>query len=268
MNPNKLQRLLELESQTFIIPRIGRANIERTLTNKELQKIENEYVVRFKIIFTKIVTEYKNKEYLLHEARQKYGGSIHTLIKSMVSRVYFLGMTYVGKAINKPYLITIEQVDEQNIIEQTKQAEDMFWRLITKYLQVIKNRTLVFKTAAAAEEPEEDNLLLSVLTNVNLILSTIATTVLALATVAKTKQVQELQFQTLDGRSGKESIQEQRQVIVFVTSKDERVCPICTPLNGREWDIDSPYIQIPRVHTHHRCRCRLLLKINGNTISK
>lgn len=273
MNHNKLQKLLELESQSFNpipIVHIARAQIERTTTNKELQKLETEYQIRLKTIFSKIVLEYKNKEYLLFEARDKYGESIHTLIKSMVTRVYFLGMEYVGRAFNKPYLITFEKVDEQNIVSQTKEAEDMFWRLITKYLQVIKNRrTLLFKTAA---EEEEDNLLLSVLTNVKLVLNTISTAVLALATLEKTKQVESLQYQALDGRSGDEIKQEQQQeqkpMIVFATSKDERVCPICIPLEGRTWDVDSPYIQIPRVHTHHRCRCRLLLRINGKTISK
>ena len=62
----------------------------------------------------------------------------------MVSRVYFLGMEYVGRAFKKPYLITIEKVDEQHIQTQTKEAENMFWRLISRYLQVIKNRTNSF----------------------------------------------------------------------------------------------------------------------------
>jgi hypothetical protein len=129
---NKVQRLLELESQRSNTIRIAvetRKLIERTKTNKELEKLETEYLVRFKTIFTKIILEYKHKEYLLYEARNKYGESIHTLIKSMVTRVYFLGMEYVGRAINKPYIITFEKADEQKIVEQTKDAEDIFWCL-------------------------------------------------------------------------------------------------------------------------------------------
>lgn len=272
MDNKLLLQLLELESQTFNpILHIARANIERTLTNKQLEKLETEYQIRFKTIFTKIILEYKNKEYLIFEAYEKYGPSIHTLIKSMVSRVYFLGMEYVGRAIGKPYLITIEKIDEQHIQTQTKEAENMFWRLINRYLQVIKNRTLVqprLKVAAEEKKPEEENVLLSILTNVNLVLNTIAVSVLALATVEKTKQVDSLRYQSLDARNGNELIQEQKHEIVFATSKDERVCPICTPLNGRTWDINSQYIQIPRVHTHPRCRCRLLLKIGNKIISK
>jgi len=63
-----LQQLLDLESQSFITPGLiirlaatERANIERTLTNRQLTKLETEYLVRFKTIFTNIVLEYRNK---------------------------------------------------------------------------------------------------------------------------------------------------------------------------------------------------------------
>ena len=291
MNPQntKLQKLLEIESQTFTPYRVARAVIERTKTNKELQKIETEYRVRLKAIFTKIVLEYKNKEYLLHEARQKYGASISLLIKSMVTRVYFLGMEYVGRAFHKPYLITFEKSDEQKILEQTEKAEDMFWRLITKYLQVIKNRSLVkprleqlkeisqIKVAAVGDnkkkpkkKPEEDNLLLSIFTNVGLVLSAIATAVLGISTVEQARQLEKAQYLSLDGRSlTEEGLQNQNtnKKYIFATSQDEKVCDICGPLEGEEWDIDDPdIISIPE-DTHPNCRCRLLLQIDDEIMS-
>ena len=35
----------------------------------------------------------------------------------------FLGMEYVDRAINKPYIITFEKADEQKIVEQKKEGQ-------------------------------------------------------------------------------------------------------------------------------------------------
>lgn len=47
--------------------------------------------------------------------------------------------------------------------------------------------------------------------------------------------------------------------ILFVTSKDERVCPICKPLERKTYLIEDPSIPIIPGATHLNCRCRLLL---------
>lgn len=42
----------------------------------------------------------------------------------------------------------------------------------------------------------------------------------------------------------------------FDTAGDERVCPVCGPLNGREWSERQPAGQ-PRPPLHVNCRCRV-----------
>jgi len=56
-----------------------------------------------------------------------------------------------------------------------------------------------------------------------------------------------------------------RFTAVFVTEEDEKVCPICKPLEGNEYKIDPEtriLIDAPLLpdDTHINCRCRYLLK--------
>lgn len=44
----------------------------------------------------------------------------------------------------------------------------------------------------------------------------------------------------------------------FRTKMDEKVCPICAPLNGKVWNLaEFNEAVIPWVDTHPRCRCVL-----------
>jgi len=39
--------------------------------------------------------------------------------------------------------------------------------------------------------------------------------------------------------------------VIWYTAMDERVCPVCGPLNGQEFELD----QIPPIPAHPQCRC-------------
>lgn len=49
-------------------------------------------------------------------------------------------------------------------------------------------------------------------------------------------------------------------VYMWVTTIDERTCPICIALHGQTWDIDNAD-DIPNIpdDTHYNCRCRIML---------
>ena len=191
-------------------------------------------------------------------------------------------MEYVGRAINRPYLLTLEQQDIDQINMQTSFSIEQFWRLLMRYLQVIKNRTLVFprkqellKVAAQAptdekEQEENQNRLLELITNVKFVLDAIATPILAISTLNSIRKLQSLNLALEDpsGTTGKPVLPIGNRYVQFVTSRDERVCPICRPLEGRRWNPEDPNIIIPKAGTHPRCRCRLLLVVNGKVISK
>jgi SPP1 gp7 family putative phage head morphogenesis protein len=61
-----------------------------------------------------------------------------------------------------------------------------------------------------------------------------------------------------------------KRLIVWITRKDERVCPQCAPLHGRVFEVDDPFLPSPGVMgpgmpTHNRCRCRTLeIMVDGS----
>ena len=290
--------------------RIGRVRIELTKTNKELTKIEEDYVPKIHRIFKKIVSEYGStmeKSYMLHDAEKKYGNEIRAIIKSMTTKTYLLGMEYVSRAMNKPELIYLTSTDLLNINLKADDGYRMFWRLVNKYLQVIRNKTMniiikrVAATGAASldyldtmdvtlmdevltSSDEEDMRLLDTRTNAALITNAILTPVLAYSTIENYKQAKQ-QMQLID-----KEVQAERQLfgegdylsstdldqvegdedatVVFATEKDSKVCDICQSLEGMEWSINDPEIITPVVDTHPNCRCRLLLRINGEIMAK
>lgn len=273
----------------------ARIKIERTKTNKDSIKIEELYLPKIRKVFKNIIKEYEGKIHFLHEAEKKYGTEVQSLIKSMVTRTYLLGMEYVSRSTNKPQFMFLSPNDLTQIMLKSDESYRMFWRLVTKYLQVKKNRRnqRFVKTAATRTQSkpnmtnvtltdeiffmqdEEDDRLLDVDTNAALIVSGIVTSALAFATLLKYRDFKEQQStpdifeeeEEIDPDAILESAQP-GDMVVFATEKDAKVCPTCSLLEGVEWDIDDPTIIVPESDTHPRCRCRLLLKINGNIIAK
>lgn len=287
MNNKKTLKLIQdIDTATDIIFHTAKVQIEKTKTNKELNRIEDQYLPKFNNIFKKIVIEYTNYIYLLHEAEKRYGIEVRNLIKSLTTQIYLLGMDYVARAVNKPELIYLTESDYRSILTQSDEAYRMFWRLINKYLQVVKNKVNGLRRTADIENDvtstdevrnssdESDNTLLDTLTNAKLILNAILTPVLAYATIQKLRdisQTEEQQQQLILSQNPniqKKDLLSENTTVVFATERDVRVCFTCMQYDGQEWNVNSPYIPIPRVNTHPRCRCRLLLRINGKTVSK
>lgn len=285
MSENKIQLIDQIdECYDALFLRIARVQIERTKTNKQLTTLEQQYIPKFNKIFTKIVTEYADKRYLLFEAEKKYGGQIRILIRSLVTQTYFIGMEYVARATNKPELVYLTDSDYRSIMTQSDEAYRMFWRLTNKYLQVLRNKSLrtaeiIDNNVTTTDEiqnssDESDYALLDAITNIKLIINAIVTPLLAFSTIQKFRQISEDERQQLllskgiDPSLNVNSAQLQNAKFVYATEKDSAVCKICAPLEGMTWSINDSSIVIPRVNSHPNCRCRILLQINGKIISK
>ena len=282
-----------------MIPRIGRIQIERTKTNKEALKIEETYFPKIKKIFKTITKEYEGRLHFLPYAEKQYGSQINALIKSMVTKTYLLGMEYIARATGKPEHVSISSNDITQIMLQTDEAYRMFWRLITKYLTVKRNRSISKvgqvtihrklptletnkKNVTITDEvfqmmDDEDNRLLDEDTSTDLIISGIVTTTLALATFEKFKEYkqdqeelnQELVFEDFEeGDEFLDTFPMEGDKYVWASELDDRVCSTCSALEGQEWDIDDPSVLIPRQDSHFGCRCRILIKIGDKIINK
>jgi len=298
---NKIDLLERIDRNINTIFRTARIRIERTKTSKEALKIEELYLPKIRKVFKNIIKDYEGKIHYLHEAEKRYGTEVQSLIKSMVTRTYLLGMEYVSRSTNRPQYMFMSPSDLTQIMIQSDESYRMFWRLVTKHLQVLKNKTFINKTAAVrhqrpnmtnnnvtitdeifAMEDEEDDRLINIDTNAALITSGIVATTLAFATLQKYRefkqQTQEIRefldtneddpFTDIGDYELGEGGGKQGDTVVFATEQDASVCPTCSQLEGLEWDLDDPSIIVPESDTHPNCRCRLLLKINGNIIAK
>lgn len=306
MNPS-LETIERIDRAYNIIFRTARVRIEQTKTNKQAIEIEQIYLPKIRTIFKKIVKDYDGKIHLIYEAEKRYGLEIQTLIKSMVTRAYLLGIEYVSRATNKEHLMYLSNGDITNIMIKSDEAYRMFWRLVTKYLQVIKNRSVLSRTAAVSHKrrapnitdvtitdeifrrmDEKDKRLLDPDTSAKLIGTGIVTSILAFSTIKKYRDLKTQQeiisittndddddllfFNDVDddggGGQGIPEFAKEGDKVVYATEKDANVCPTCSALEGEEWDIDDPTVVVPETDTHPHCRCRLLLKINGKIIAK
>ena len=305
MNPLKTLHLINrIDRDIDIIYRTGRIRIERTKTSKEALKIEAQYLPKIKKLFKQIVREYEGRLHFIYEAEKRYGDEIRTIIKSMVTKAYFLGIEYISRSVKNPHHIFLSPNDVTQILLKSDDAYRMFWRLITKHLQVKKNRTRINKTAAITHHDrkkpktnvtltdeifgvmdDEDNRLLDEDTSAALITSGIVTTTIALVTLEKYREYKQDQLQQERQQILFEDFEEDDaftdtfpldelqegssgDTVVFATENDAKVCPDCAELEGEEWEIGDPSIIFPVEGTHPNCRCRLLLKIDGNIMAK
>ena len=304
MNQSQLDLINRIDTNFNIIFRTARIRIERTKTSKEAIKIEQEYVPKIKRVFKQVVKEYDGKLHLIYLAEKRYGTEVKLLIKSMVTKSYLLGVDYISRSVKKTHLEYFNSNDLTQIMLKSDEAYRMFWRLVTKYLQVLRNRQ-VTKVGAVTHKKKpdktttnvtltdeifntsdwDDTRLLNLDTNAALITSGIVTSTIALATLQKYKDYKQQQnlldeaesldtlFDEFDefgeGEGGGEIPQgEIGDTVVFATENDAKVCPTCSSLEGMEWDVDDPSITVPQTDTHPRCRCRLLLKIDGKILAK
>ena len=281
---------------TFQQQRTARINIERSKTNQESRKLEEIYRPKIKKIFKQIIKEYGNDLYHLHEAERKYGSQIKVIIKSLVTKSYLLGLDYISKATGEPHLISLSSQDLTQIMLQADEYYRQFWRLITKYVQVTKNRQMKSNNMPRTAKTYHNNtnatitdsfLLTDEIFNVSdfeddrlldedivteLIISGILTTAIALGTLLKyneyktEKELIDQELLTEEYTEGLFTDIELEEKFVFATALDDKVCPICEPHEGEEFDIDDPDIVTPKLHIG--CRCRLLLKIGDVIINK
>ena len=211
----------------------------------------------------------------------------------MVTKTYLLGMEYIARATGKPEYVSLSTNDITQILLQTDESYRMFWRLVTKYLQVLKNRSITKVGQVISHRlPERrrnrgddnvtltdelfnvsdwnDNRLLDIDTSTELIIGGIVTTTLVVGTLEAFKDYKSLEQEQLiiiDEEGFEfEEFGEAGDKFVFATEGDAKVCDVCMEYEGESWSIDDSDIVIPPLHNN--CRCRILIEIGGDIINK
>jgi SPP1 gp7 family putative phage head morphogenesis protein len=171
-------------------------------------------------------------------------------IRNSVQRIWVVGAQYAANFLNRDFIMT--QTDINHIKTLSQEFSDrMQWR--------IENYVL--------GRPEESNQI-----ETSFITSTFAGYVaprsLSVAIREKVRQIQTQQQSNLIASVGTASaaaaeednqLPEPTIVLKWVTAKDDKVCPICSTLEGTLFRYDDPDIPEPDSDTHPWCRCMLRL---------
>lgn len=200
---------------------------ERTNTSKRAREIENDLAKKLDRIAKQV-----NLSDLLF-AHQKYDNLVMVTIQSAIQQIYMLGANYVSRYEGVPLLLTPN--DLQTIQAQSRDRFEAFWRAVTR---------TVIRSDFETQKP-----LLNRAAMMSALAAVTATAALNTATVQKAKEV------------------DPEAYVIWVTSVDEKVCPICRPLHNKTWRIDDPNLLSPPDDSHINCRCRLLFRTGKETFS-
>ena len=173
-------------------------------------------------------------------------------IRNSVQRIWVIGAQYAANFMERELIMT--QTDIENIKALSQEFGDrMQWRIDNYVL----NRM----------DSQEENSKAEISTD--FITSTFAGYVaprsLSVAIREKARQITQSQFQS-DGfgamaaaASAADTTQEPHVVLKWITANDDKVCPICSTLEGTLFEVDDPDVPEPDSDTHPSCRCMLRL---------
>lgn len=220
---------------------INTVDHESSKTSRAVAELEGVLVSKLKTIVKKMQTEVNLDIGVL---RQKYGEIVNGIIASTVQNVYLESLRYVERFNEKPVMLSTADINK--IADETRRFNDQFWTKATAILK--RNDSLLNDYDYEERNP------LNVQSNLALLSTSLTVGLLSSATLEKVRSL---------------SAEDQKDVkLVWITALDERVCPICRPLHGREWELSDPTILTPGpADSHHNCRCRLVLKYKGEVFS-
>lgn len=221
-----------------------KADLARTNTTKFSDEKQIELETKLGRIADQIKTM-KKKGIDDMDIKDKFEIQVKSLISDYVEDTYLNGRKYAIKTnkIRTP----LEVEDIQNMNEMKQNFEARFWGLVNN---------------AEVKEFAIDVLGSFVRTMVS-DLVTKSTNMAALTTMNQQSRLAQAILATQSIRGSFVDLEE--ITLEFTTRKDERVCPICSPLDGKRFDFDDP--SKPDIPVHPNCRCRYLEVKNGKAIS-
>ena len=234
---NNLNRVLE-----FLITE--KANLARTSTTKFSDLKQNELETKLGRISTRIKTLKKNGIQDM-DIRDEFEFTVDDLISSYVEDTYLNGREYAFK-VNK-LRTPLSEEDISKMLELRTEFKNRFWGMVN-----------------AAEVREFGiSLLGNFIKSMVSDLITKSTNNAALQTMSQQSRVAQSVLSTNKIKGSFVDLEEIR--LEFTTRQDERVCPICSPLDGKQYAFDDP--SKPDIPVHHNCRCRFLQVRKGKAVS-
>lgn len=235
---NNISKVLE-----FLITE--KADLARTKTTQFSDQKQNELETKLGRIANQIKTM-KKKGIDDFDIKDKFEIQVKSLISDYIEDTYLNGRKYAVK-VNK-IRTPLEVEDIQNMNEMKQNFEGRFWGLVG--------------------DSEVKEFAIDVLGSfVRTMVSDLVTKSTNMAALTAMNQQSRLAQAILATNAIRGSFVPDLEEIQleFTTRKDERVCPICSPLDGKRYDFDDP--SKPDIPVHPNCRCRFLEVKNGKAIS-
>jgi len=256
MQTTYLGHLKRISAAKAAIAALQRLNVANTKTNKEVNRLENEFNSKIEKMFNTILADHKTSFTQIQDLQARYGGQVRGLIRTATEQIYRTGAEYAGRVMKEDNVF-LSTANVQTISRLTDNTFDFFWRQVSQHVRNYESQKAQEQIGLVLNPLR----LLNIPTSAALVFNALSTAVLAIATIQKAKELRELRAPEQYIRTDESPLaRASPDKVVFVTENDEKVCPICEPIDGAEWYIDDPLIIVPKNDTHPNCRCRLLLK--------
>lgn len=217
--------------------------VEKQREEQAIQ-LEDELRTHLNEIVTAIVQEDSSDISLL---KRQYETEVEHVIRAAAHNAYSVGVNYVGGIKKRPHHMFITGTDITNIKKITAEYVEMFWRRVGAVLHQKDTVQNIIKSSRFSTRSK-----LSLTNLISSLAAKIITKSIASATIVKVNAL----------RTVPPSIKQAQEVDILVwhTQHDEKVCPLCSSLDGMEWHSDDPNMLVPPDDTHDNCRCSLDIK--------
>ncbi len=240
-----------------------------TRTTKQTMQISDTVSAELSKVGEDII-KLLDRKFTIPEIRDKLKTRVGTIIASAVRESYFLGFKFVEKFEQRSIELTDVHLSEIN--DEIKNQIDNFWKSIKNMIRDNNKKVKTAKKKKKSKSPViasaagPNDLLLLNLFNNSFARSAISMNFFALnlATITTRREVFRTEIKEA-GITVTGSITVPQNI--WISERDNRVCPICLNLDGRTYDVDDPKMPRPVRDTHLGCRCRLLPVSGGKVFN-
>lgn len=245
-------------------------------TTLQTQEAADSAVIQLEPVLKKIRNELDSGLDII-QVRAKHSEEIGSIIATMIRTSYLLGHGFIEKFAKRTILFSESSLQQMNL--EIQNAIEVFWsRLDSTYKKEQEKKSEVFGAAG------ESGILASFLHFASQLATTFSFKSLGKATILTMKQnaqdrILQIKVQTTitSTENGTTTIQTPvsqpvPSMLIWVSERDNRVCPTCLNLDGRTFDANDDTTPAPGPDdlggaTHWGCRCRQLPYIDGKAFS-